>query len=64
VRDATTSVAAEENGADSRAQSPADGPGMMRFALLSKKGPKQQVCVQGLDHAICNLLTNNIDSLD
>jgi regulator of nonsense transcripts 2 len=45
VRDATTNVANEENGTDSRAQSPGDGPGMMRFALLSKKGPKQQVSI-------------------
>lgn len=45
VRDATTNLAPEDSGADSRSQSPADGPGMMRFALLSKKGPKQQVGV-------------------
>jgi regulator of nonsense transcripts 2 len=64
VRDATTSVAAEENGADSRAQSPADGPGMMRFALLSKKGPKQQVCTKNVCRARSDSLTRAIDTLD
>jgi regulator of nonsense transcripts 2 len=64
VRDATTSVTAEENGADSRAQSPADGPGMMRFALLSKKGPKQQVCIGNVCRARLDSLTRSIDTLD
>jgi regulator of nonsense transcripts 2 len=38
-----TTVIAEDSGADSRPQSPADGPGKMKFALLSKKGNRQQV---------------------
>lgn len=57
VRDATTNVAAEESGAESRSQSPADGPGMMRFALLSKRGPKQQVSFPKLMRPLRILLT-------
>lgn len=43
VRETTPLVAAEDSGPESRPQSPANGAGMMKFALLSKKGNRQQV---------------------
>jgi regulator of nonsense transcripts 2 len=42
-------LVAEDSGNDSRPQSPADGAGKMKFALLSKKGNRQQVCWKSVD---------------
>ena len=64
VRDATTSVAAEDGSVETRSQPPADGPGMMRFALLSKKGPKQQVRMQSVCNSCMLLLIVPTDTLD
>jgi regulator of nonsense transcripts 2 len=64
VRDATTSVAAEDGSVETRSQSPADGPGMMRFALLSKKGPKQQVRTQVVCKSYILLLIVSADTLN
>ena len=64
VRDATTTVAAEDGSVETRSQSPADGPGMMRFALLSKKGPKQQVRMQAVYDPYIPFLTISADTFD
>ena len=44
-REATTTTAADDSGGESSAPVPSNGPGMMKFALLSKRGNRQQVSI-------------------
>lgn len=56
VRDTTTTTT-EDSGGESRPESPANAPSKMRFALLSKKGNRQQVCLVYLNVKLVHIDT-------